>query len=149
MYRILRERQNEGREDGFTLIELLVVVIIIGILAAIAIPVFLNQRERAWTSAVESDLRNGAVAMEAYYTDAGDYDAPDAAALTDSGMTVSQDVTVSVYSTGQAYCLHGVHANLGADPVRAYTSVDGGFADVDNCEDHADFAATDLQTTVP
>ncbi|WP_323374109.1 prepilin-type N-terminal cleavage/methylation domain-containing protein [Microbacterium sp. STN6] len=55
-------------EKGFTLIELLVVIIIIGILAAIAIPVFLNQRTSAWKSSVESDLKNAAVAVETYGT---------------------------------------------------------------------------------
>jgi type IV pilus assembly protein PilA len=66
----LKEEQNE---EGFTLIELLVVVIIIGILAAIAIPVFLNQRERAWNTAAESTLRTAAVAQESYFTDNGAY----------------------------------------------------------------------------
>ena len=68
--RMLEER---NKEEGFTLIELLVVIIIIGILAAIAIPVFLNQRSGAWDAAVESDLRNAATAQETILTDGGTY----------------------------------------------------------------------------
>jgi type IV pilus assembly protein PilA len=60
-------------EEGFTLIELLVVIIIIGILAAIAIPVFLNQRKKGWESAVKADLRNAATAQETWLTDNGEY----------------------------------------------------------------------------
>lgn len=55
---------REEREEGFTLIELLVVILIIGILAAIAIPVFLNQRKTANDGAVKSDVRNTALAIE-------------------------------------------------------------------------------------
>jgi type IV pilus assembly protein PilA len=63
----------EEREGGFTLIELLVVIIIIGILAAIAIPVFLNQRQKGYDAQAKSDLRNAATAEETYMTDATKY----------------------------------------------------------------------------
>ncbi len=63
----LRARMQD--EKGFTLIELLVVILIIGILAAIALPAFLNQREKAQDSTAKSDARTAQTAMETYYTD--------------------------------------------------------------------------------
>jgi prepilin-type N-terminal cleavage/methylation domain-containing protein len=59
------------KKQGFTLIELLIVVVIIGILAAIAIPKFSNTKEKAYLAAMKSDLRNLATAQEAYSSDNG------------------------------------------------------------------------------
>ena len=68
-------KSMEEKDEGFTLIELLVVIIIIGILAAIAIPVFLNQRKKAVDASIKSDLRTVANEIETYFTDAQDYPA--------------------------------------------------------------------------
>lgn len=69
-----------NKRRGFTLIELLIVVVIIGILAAIAIPKFQNTKGKANAAALKSDLRNLATAQEAYFYDHAIY-APDPAML--------------------------------------------------------------------
>jgi type IV pilus assembly protein PilA len=66
---MLARIRKAQEEEGFTLIELLVVIIIIGILAAIAIPVFLNQRKKGYDAQAKADLRNLATLEETYLTD--------------------------------------------------------------------------------
>jgi type IV pilus assembly protein PilA len=77
MFRLIRKRMKG--EKGFTLIELLVVIIIIAILAAIAIPTFLGQRQKAYDAAAKSLVRNAMTSMESYYVDSRTFVGADAA----------------------------------------------------------------------
>jgi type IV pilus assembly protein PilA len=115
------QAMKERREGGFTLIELLVVILIIAILAAIAIPVFLNQRQRAYVAQAESALKNAATAAESFATQNNGSYAPGGTAVTEAqlegeGFRQVTGVQFSVVSaTANAYCFEADHDALGTD----------------------------------
>jgi type IV pilus assembly protein PilA len=110
----MQPRSRSGDDEAFTLIELLVVIVIVGVLAAIAIPVFMRQREKAWDVAVEADLRNAAMAQDAFLTegtDPGDW-ATDVGQLQALGFRPSGDnsyfggtFALAITITGADYCM--------------------------------------------
>ena len=95
---------------GFTLIELLIVVVIIGILAAIAIPKFSATREKAYFAAMKSDVKNLASQQEIYYADNYAY-TNSATSLT---FVSSQGVTVGIAASASGWSASATHSALGA-----------------------------------
>lgn len=100
MLQKLRERM--GRDEGFTLIELLVVMLIIGILAAIAIPSFFNQREKAQDSKGKADARTAQTATETYATEnGGSYTGVTPAIIIGIENTLPADIAVTTTAASQ------------------------------------------------
>ncbi len=119
-----------SKKEGFTLVELLIVVAIIGILAAIAIPQFAAYREKAYCSAIKSDLANLAISEEAYFTDNDKY------IITGNGTTVTgfaatSNVTLALGSPSSDatvdWSATGTHPNCnGGSTVYTWNSAAGG-----------------------
>ena len=100
------------RQNGFTLIELLIVVVIIGILAAIAIPMFADTKGRAHIAAMKTDLRNLVTREEQYYIDNMAYTTDKSAAAMDYNESAGVTVTI-VVSPGPPMSYHGIATHTG------------------------------------
>ena len=116
---MLRKQLHDSK--GFTLIELLIVVVIIGILAAIAIPQFASTKEKAYDASAKSDVRNMMAGQEAHFSNNNSYWSGSVSAATDGGTAdmggdlfrASPNVAVTATSATNGYTITGKHTASG------------------------------------
>jgi type IV pilus assembly protein PilA len=131
----IKRLRDKKDDEGFTLIELLVVVVIIGVLVAIAVPVYLNYRQGAADKSAQSDVRGAISAIEQYYTDNGNAYPAGFASQTVSPIPIgNQKITLSdktmmtyvpVGTPAASYLLCATNSG-GSGKVYLYNSLNGG-----------------------
>jgi type IV pilus assembly protein PilA len=103
---------KKNNENGFTIIELLIIVVVIGLLAAIAIPQFASYKQRSFDGRSQSDLRNAITVEEAYFVDNEAYTAAPSDLIT-LGFKASPGVNLAIALNGTGWSAYSVH-NQGA-----------------------------------
>ena len=140
MQDIINRLRTKKQDEGFTLIELLVVVVIIGVLVAIAVPVYLNYRQGAADKSAQSDVRGAVSAVEQFYTNNSNKYPTDIAATTgtdgkvtltrgagstESSVNLSDGTTLQFKNNTTTYVICATNSNGTTGKVYVYNSNGG------------------------